>query len=67
MFGTNDSKTYQWNYNDFLTDYTDLINSFIQLDSKPDVYVMVPPPLYQEGAYAMDMHIINEVFPKLIP
>ena len=26
MFGTNDSKTYQWNYNDFLTDYTDLIN-----------------------------------------
>ena len=28
---------------------------------------MVPPPLYQEGAYAMDMHVINEVFPSLIP
>ena len=29
----------------------DMINSFKGLESDPDVYVMIPPPLYQKGAY----------------
>ena len=46
MFGTNDCKTFQWNETDFAADYTEMIGSFLNLDSKPTVYVMVPPPLY---------------------
>ena len=28
---------------------------------------MVPPPAYQEGAYQMDQHVVNEVLPEVIP
>ena len=63
MFGTNDSKHYQWNQEDYMNDYRDLIKSFVDLDSKPQVHVMVPPPLYQDGFLQMDSHVINELYP----
>jgi len=33
----------------------------------PEVYIMVPPPLMQDGAYNMNQTIINTIFPQLIP
>ena len=50
-----------------MNDYRDMIKSFVDLDSKPQVYVMVPPPLYLDNAYQMNQQVINEVFPQLVP
>lgn len=46
MFGTNDSKTYQWNQEAFVADYKDMVASFEALESSPEIYIMIPPPLY---------------------
>ena len=29
-------------------DYKDMVNSFLNMTSKPDVYIMVMPPIYLE-------------------
>lgn len=54
MFGTFDSKYFQWNETAFARDYRDLIVSFMELETKPDVYVLVPPPLYKMGLLKLD-------------
>ena len=33
----------------------------------PEIHVMIPPPLMENGAYNMNQTIINTIFPKLIP
>ena len=67
MFGTNDSKANNWNQEDFIADYKDMIASYQALGSSPDIYIMIPPPLYQTDVYGMSSHVVNEVFPILIP
>ena len=36
---------------------------FKNLLTKPKVYLMVPPPLYQDGRYGMNQTVINTLFP----
>ena len=67
MLGTNDAKTFQWNETEYVNDYIDMAKSFIELDSKPELYFMIPPPLYVNGAYSMNQTVINQRFPELIP
>merc|ERR1719183_1637137 len=67
MLGTNDAKTYQWDVEQFKKDYLEMGNIFKNLDSKPDLHIMIPPPLYKDNAYRMNQTVINDVFPKLIP
>ena len=33
----------------------------------PEVHIMIPPPLMEDGAYNMNQTIINTIFPALIP
>ena len=33
----------------------------------PEIHIMIPPSLMQNGAYSMNQTIINTVFPRLIP
>ena len=44
-----------------------MARSFLAMDSKPELYLMIPPPLYEDTAYKMNQTVINEVFPELIP
>ena len=38
------------------------------MDSAPDLYLMIPPPLYLDGVYdGMNQTVINEVLPNIIP
>ena len=53
MLGTNDAKTYQWNEAKYKADFIEMATGFINMDSKPRLYVMVPPPLYKDGSYSM--------------
>jgi alpha-L-fucosidase 2 len=53
MLGTNDSKIYQWNRRQYHNDYVEMVKNMKNLPSKPEVYLMVPPPLYQDGFIQM--------------
>jgi acyl-CoA thioesterase I len=47
--GTNDTKPHNWKYKDeFIADYTALINEFKALPSKPIVFICLPVPVYPE-------------------
>ena len=46
MLGTNDSKKYQWNRRQFHKDYIEMATNFKNIPSKPELYIMIPPPLY---------------------
>jgi lysophospholipase L1-like esterase len=78
MLGTNDAKTKElggpgnW-ANDGQTgaaqyedDYKAMIDSIKNLPSKPAIYIMIPPPAYAQH-WGISKHVVNEVFPGLIP
>lgn len=47
MLGSNDSKENNWNKEKFVKDYIEIINSYLELKSSPDVYVLVPSPMFE--------------------
>lgn len=47
MLGSNDSKENNWNKDRFINDYCEIVESYLNLQSKPQVYVLVPPPLFE--------------------
>ena len=51
MLGTNDAKTFQWDVEEYTKDFKVMANVLLGLDSKPDLHIMIPPPLY-ENRYA---------------
>lgn len=57
MLGTNDSKPYNWKGKDaYIADYSKLIDSYLLLDSHPDIYVVAPPPAFPlEGEVMFDI------------
>jgi len=66
MLGTNDAKTSNWvRKNQFVPDYTALIESYENLPSQPTVFVSYPPPVYSEVAGITDQRIKEEVIPKI--
>jgi len=66
MLGTNDAKPGNWaNNSQFISDYTDLIESYKNLPSEPTVYICYPPPVYGVVAGITDARIKNEVIPKI--
>ena len=67
MLGTNDAKTFQWNQTEYVNDSIEMAESFIDLPSKPEVYLMIPPPLYVDGFLEMNQTVINHMFPQIIP
>ena len=65
MLGTNDAKVNNWRplHAEFPVDYKTMIDTFKNLTNVPKIYLMVPPPLYQDGAYGMNQTVINSLFP----
>jgi len=54
----------------FAADYKAMINVIKTLGTTPagpKIYVMIPVPLMQNGAYGMNATVINGVYPKLVP
>lgn len=46
MLGTNDARPPTWDREDYITDLIDMVESFQKIESKPKVYVMIPPAMY---------------------
>jgi lysophospholipase L1-like esterase len=46
MLGTNDTKPQNWKHEEeFVTDYRDLVKSFLELESRPKVFICRPCPV----------------------
>ena len=67
MLGTNDAKTFNYNQTEYIADYISMVKSFQAMTPPPDIYIMIPPPLYKDGVYSMNQTVINDVYPTLIP
>ena len=64
--GTNDTKPHNWKHKaDYQPDYTEMIRTFQQLDSKPKVYICYPAPVVGEQWGINDKTVREEVIPLL--
>jgi lysophospholipase L1-like esterase len=64
MLGTNDTKPQNWAHEaEFVTDYRDLVKSFLNLESKPRVFICRPCPVVGKGNF----DIVEENIQKEIP
>jgi len=54
VLGTNDTKPQNWkNKSQFVADYTDLVNQFAKLSSKPRVFICYPPYIAADGNFSI--------------
>jgi acyl-CoA thioesterase I len=62
MLGTNDAdKTLNETTQQFVNDYITLLDQFIDLPTKPDVYIMQPPPIYSTNNTLTQDLIVHRV------
>ena len=62
--GTNDTKPQNWKYKDEYTgDYLDMIKIFRELESKPDIWICLPVPAYEDRWGIRDSIIKNDIIP----
>jgi len=50
----------------FKRDYVALCKSFKNMPSKPDVFVVIPPPVYKDGFGAVNITLTNTILPQLV-
>jgi acyl-CoA thioesterase-1 len=64
--GTNDTKPQNWKYKDqFAADYSDMIDRFAELPSKPRIWICRPVPAYGERWGISETIIKNEALPLI--
>ena len=64
--GTNDSKPYNWIYKDeFVADYSAMIDTFRALPSHPVVWVCLPPPAFRVNFDIRDSVITADIIPMI--
>lgn len=47
LLGTNDSKKNNWDLDKFITDYCEIIDSYLSLETAPKVYALILPPVFE--------------------
>lgn len=66
MLGTNDAKPENWIYSDeYVADYCDLIDSFQELSSNPEVWICKPVPAF-EDRWNISPTVIRDEIPPMI-
>ena len=66
MLGTNDTKPFNWKYNDdFVADYTAFIKSYQTLNSNPRIWIAYPTPAFSDMAGISDEIIREEMIPLI--
>jgi lysophospholipase L1-like esterase len=65
MLGTNDDLMSLHQYNEsFEHDYTQLITSFQQLQSKPQIWIALSPPIFSNSSDLSPTYLVNTIIPK---
>ena len=66
LLGTNDSKPQNWVYKDeFVPDYTAMVDTFLSLESNPQIYACLPPPAFSSKYDITDSVIVNDIVPMI--
>ncbi|MGD0643276.1 MAG: GDSL-type esterase/lipase family protein [Candidatus Bathyarchaeia archaeon] len=66
MLGTNDDHSWARQYNEsFEHDYTALITSFQQLDSNPQIWLVKPPPIFNNNSDLSNTYFSENIIPKI--
>jgi acyl-CoA thioesterase-1 len=66
LLGTNDAiPAYQQYLGNFSRDLKELITAFQELDSKPKIYLVVPPPIFNDSLGPTSNQLTQEVIPKI--
>ena len=67
MLGSNDANRYNWSATEtFHKDYTALVDTLIQLPTKPRILLCIPPPVFPRGsAYINDQILAEEITPLI--
>ena len=63
--GTNDSKTFQWDQQEYERSYQAMIDTLRILPSKPAIYLCTPIPAFQTRWEITDSVIVNGVIPSI--
>lgn len=70
LLGSNDSKKINWNKEKYVKDYGEIIDSYLNLDCSPKVYLMTPPPVFAKGKkvlYGIRKEVVDdEICPTAI-
>ncbi len=69
LLGSNDSKTNNWNKDKFIADYCEIIDSYLSLEAKSKVYLILPPPVFEvrgKVPYKLRKFVVqNEICPAI--
>lgn len=63
MLGTNDSKPYNWNKEDYRKELKQFIERYMLLSTYPNIYVMLPPMAFPIGE---ENEVLFDVNPQII-
>jgi lysophospholipase L1-like esterase len=66
MLGTNDANPYVQQFNSsFVNDYIHLISAFEALASKPKIWLVKPPPIFDNGTGLSTPYFTSQVLPRI--
>ncbi|MDR2203371.1 MAG: GDSL-type esterase/lipase family protein [Nitrososphaerota archaeon] len=67
MFGTNDAQPSLFQYNStFVDDYITLIQAFQKLSSKPEIWLVLPPPVFSNQSELISSEYFEQtILPKI--
>ncbi len=66
MFGTNDAHPFNWRYgNEFIKDYSAMIDTFAELETKPRIFVCLPVPICSGEINTRILNFENNVIPQI--
>jgi lysophospholipase L1-like esterase len=66
MLGTNDAITrYQAIIGNFSKDYKQLISEFQALPNKPQIYLLIPPPIFNDSLGPNNTILMQQIIPQI--
>merc|ERR1711879_439288 len=65
--GTNDAKESNWDAESFEKDYLELLMEFFErMNPRPQIWLVQPPPIYEDGAYEIQQDVVNSELPQIV-
>ena len=66
MLGTNDAyPSRQKNLNNFTNDYEKLVESFQALSTKPKIFLVIPPPVFNAALGPNNTILLDDIIPRI--
>lgn len=66
MIGSNDSRGPYWNRERFTDEYRAMVESYLAMESQPDIYLVVPP-FVPTSRFGLNNQIVKEDLQEIIP